>query len=97
MVSFVILGNHTEQGIANMKDLPNRLAAVREQLEADGGRMISYYTTLGAYDFVVVVEMPDAESGARMLLATAGQGNVRTTTMQAFTEDETAAIVASLP
>ncbi len=97
MASFVILGNQTDQGIANMKDLPNRLAAVREQLEAAGGRMISYYTTLGAYDFVAVVELPNAETGARMLLATAGQGNVRTTTMQAFTEEETADIVASLP
>ncbi len=96
MASFVILGNHTEQGVANIKDLPDRLAAQRQQLEAAGGRMISYYMTLGAYDFVAVVELPDAEAGARMLLATAAQGNVRTTTMQAFTEEETASILASL-
>ncbi len=97
MASFVILGNQTDQGIANMKELPNRLAAVRRQLEAAGGRIISYYMTLGAYDFVAVVELPDAETCARMLLATAAQGNVRTTTMQAFTEEETASIVESLP
>ena len=97
MASFVILGNQTDQGIASIKEVPDRLAAVRQQLEAAGGRMIVYYTTLGAYDFVAVVELPDAEAGARMLLATAAQGNVRTTTMQAFTEEETASIVASLP
>ncbi len=97
MASFVILGNHTDQGIKSMKELPNRLADQRQKLEAAGGRMIAYYTTMGAYDFVAVVELPDAAIGAGMLLATAAQGNVRTTTMQAFTEEETADIVASLP
>ncbi len=97
MASFVILGNQTEQGIASMKELPDRLVAVRQQLEAAGGRMIAYYMTMGAYDFVAVVELPDAATSAGLLLATAAQGNVRTTTMQAFTEEETASIVASLP
>ncbi len=97
MASFVILGNQTEQGIANIKGLPDRLAEQRQKLEAAGGRMIAYYMTMGAYDFVAVVELPDAAIGAGLLLDTAGQGNVRTTTMQAFTEEEAASIVASLP
>ncbi len=97
MASFVVLGNYTDQGIANMKELPNRLSAVRQQLEAAGGRLIVYYMTLGAYDFVGVVELPDADAAARWALATAAQGNIRTTTMRAFTEDEAASIVESLP
>lgn len=97
MASFVILGNQTDQGIANMKEMPNRLTAVRQQLEAAGGRLIAYYMTLGAYDFVAVVELPDADAYARWALAAAALGNVRTTTMQAFTEEETAGIIASLP
>ena len=96
MASFVLLGNQTDQGIANIKDQPNRLAAVKQQLEAAGGRLISYYLTLGVYDFVAVVELPDSEAAARMLLAQGAQGNVRTTTMRAFTEDEAEGLIASL-
>ncbi len=80
-----------------MKELPNRLGAARQQLEAAGGRLIVYYMTLGAHDFVAVVELPDADAYTRWALGTAAQGNIRTTTMRAFTEDEAASIVESLP
>lgn len=97
MPSYVVLGNYTEQGIKNMKDTPARLQAARDAIQDAGGRMICWYLTLGQYDFVSVVEFPDAETGARVLLALGAQGNIRTTTMQAFTEEEAAAIVQGLP
>ena len=40
--------------------------------------------------------MPDAETAARVLLEIGAQGNVRTTTMQAFTEEEAIGIARSL-
>ncbi len=97
MASYVILGSYTEQGIKDVKNTPQRLEAAKQAMQAAGGRMIFWYLTLGEYDFVAVAEMPDAEAGAGVLLALGAQGNVRTTTMQAFTEDEAAAIVASMP
>ncbi len=96
MPSYVMLGNYTEQGIKNMKDSPARLQAAKDAIQAAGGRMICWYLTLGQYDFVSVTEFPDAETGARVLLALGAQGNIRTTTMQAFTVEETAAIVQGL-
>ena len=96
MASFVILGNYTEQGVANIKDLPERLAAVQQAAQDAGGRMIFYYLTMGAYDFVAVVELPDAETAAGLALQTSLQGNVRTQTMRAFTEEEAASIVGGL-
>ena len=97
MASFVVLGNYTEQGIKDMKNAQSRVEAAKQAISDAGGRMIVYYMTLGEYDFVSVVELPDAESGARVLLALGAQGNVRTKTMRAFTEDETWAITGSLP
>ena len=41
--------------------------------------------------------MPDATTAARVGLGIAALGNLRTATMQAFTEDETIAITESLP
>ncbi len=97
MASFVVLGQFTEQGVKDVKDTRSRVEATKEAMRDAGGRMIFYYMTLGEYDFVVVAELPDAESAARVLLAVGARGNVRTTTMRAFTEDETWALTESLP
>ena len=97
MPSFVILGNYTDQGVKDMKNGKARLEAAKEAIQQAGGRMIFYYLTLGQYDFVSVAEFPDAETGTRILLSLGAQGNVRTTTMRAFTEEETWAIAESLP
>lgn len=97
MASYVILGSYTEQGIKDVKNVRSRVEATRQVLQDAGGRMIAFYLTFGEYDFVAVVEVPDAETGARILLAAGAEGNIRTTTMQAFTEEETWAIAESLP
>lgn len=97
MASFVILGNYTDQGIKDMKNLKSNLEAAKEAIQQAGGRMVFYYLTLGEYDFVSVAELPDATVGTTVLLAMGAQGNLRTTTMQAFTEEEAFAIVESLP
>ncbi len=97
MASFVILGSYTDQGIKDVKNTPQRLEAAKQAMQAAGGRMIFWYLTLGEYDFVTVAEVPDAEAAAGVLLAIGAQGNVRTTTMQAFTEDETWALADALP
>ena len=97
MPSFVVLGNYTDQGIKDVKNVRSRVEAAKEAIQQAGGRMIFYYLTLGEYDFVSVVEMPDAEAGAGVLLSLGARGNVRTSTMRAFTEEETWAITESLP
>ena len=96
MASYMVLGNYTDEGIRNIKDSPNRLAAVRQAVEGAGGRLIFFYLTMGQYDFVSLVEVPNDETAATLLLKVGEQGNVRTTTLKAFTEDEYQNIVASL-
>ena len=96
MPSYVVLGNYTEQGVKDMQNLGPRLAAAREQIEAAGGRLISWYLTFGPYDFVAVTEVPSVEVGAGITLALGAQGNIRTVTMQALTEEEAAAVAGGL-
>ena len=95
MPSYVVLGNYTDQGVQDMRDLGPRLAAARDLIEAAGGKLISWYLTFGPYDFVAVTEVPSLEVGAGITLALGAQGNIRTLTMQALTEDEAAAVVTS--
>jgi len=52
---------------------------------------------LGAQDAVVVYEFPDDETAASMALAQMGLGNLRTTTMRAFTEAEIPGILSKMP
>jgi uncharacterized protein with GYD domain len=96
MPSVVILGSYTEQGIQHMKDLPQRLEAAKQAMQAAGGKMISFYLTMGEYDFISVMEVPDMETGARVALQIAAQGNIRTKSMYGFTEAEAASVVSGL-
>ena len=97
MPSYVILGNYTEQGIKDVKNVRSRVEATKQVLQEAGGRLIAFYLTFGEYDFLSIVEVPNSETAARLALSVGAQGNVRTTTMQAFTEEETWAIAESLP
>ena len=51
---------------------------------------------MGAYDLVAVVEAPSDEAVAKVALALGSKGNVKTTTLRAFTEAEFRDIVGSL-
>ncbi len=53
--------------------------------------------TMGDYDLVTVVETPDDETYARLTLAVAALGNIRTKTLRAFTEEEYRRIIEGLP
>ena len=97
MPSYLSLINLTEQGIANVKDSPERVDAWKQAVEAAGGRMIFFYMTMGEYDFATLIEMPNDEAAASVLLALGARGSVRSKTMRAFTEEEYRGIVGNLP
>ncbi len=97
MPTYITLYNFTQQGVENIKEGPARLDAARAALEATGGKLIGFYLTMGQYDLVVISEGPDDETAMKLLMAIGAQGNVRSETMRAFTEDEYRELVAGLP
>jgi uncharacterized protein with GYD domain len=97
MPHYVSLINWTDQGIQNAKAAPERFAAAKPAVEAAGGKIHSIFLTMGEYDLVTISEMPNDEAYATPMLALGGQGNIRTKTLKAFTEDEFGSIVANLP
>ncbi len=97
MSTSLSLINFTEQGIRTLKDTPSRQEAAKQLLRDLGGEMKAIYLTMGAYDLVVIIEAPSDQAAARFALTIGALGNVRTTTLKAFTESEFSDIVQSLP
>jgi uncharacterized protein with GYD domain len=97
MPKYIILMNLTEQGVKDIKDAPARVAAVEKALEAAGGKMLGFYTTMGQYDYVAVTEGPSDEMAMLQLIGLGMAGRVRTTTLKAFTLEEFSAILKKLP
>ena len=97
MARYISLIHYTEKGIANIKDSPSRLGAARKAFKAAGAEIKDFYLVMGQYDIVVITEAPDDETVAKVSLALGAQGNIRTETLRAFSEDEYRKIVAAMP
>jgi uncharacterized protein with GYD domain len=97
MPRYVVLIDWTEQGVRSFKDSVDRYEAATGQLEALGVRFADIYWTLGSHDLVGLIDAADDESLAAGLLAVAGAGNIRTTTLRAFTRDEMRGVIDRAP
>ena len=96
MPTYISLLNWTDQGIRNVKGSPKRLDAVKKSLKELGGEVKAFYMTQGTFDLVLISEVPNDEVLAKFLLKAGSAGNVRTTTLKAYTETEYRNIMASL-
>ncbi len=97
MSTYIMLINYTDQGIRNIKDSPKRADAARELARTCGAEMKDLYLTMGGYDLVVTVDAPNDDTMAKFALAVGSAGNVRSTTLKAFTEEEYRGIIEALP
>jgi len=94
MPTYISLINWTEKGVAEFRDSVDRAEAGKALAGKFGGALKEIYWTLGSYDVVAISEAPDDESATAFALTLAAQGNVRTTTMRAFSGDEMRSIIA---
>lgn len=67
---------------------PDRILEVNKEIEQFGARIISQYWTLGAFDFVNIVEAPDNESIARLSLSLGSRGTIEITSLPAMLSTE---------
>ena len=92
---YIMLIRWTEQGIRNAKDTTRRADAAKREAESIGGKFTIYWT-FGEYDAVAILETPNDEAAMEFGLKVGSLGNVRTTTLRAFTEEEIAKIIGKL-
>lgn len=97
MATYITMYKVTEQGAKNLKDAPKRIEDGIKSWEAAGGKMIGFYATLGEYDYISISEHPDEKAATTFILGLNVLGNVKTTTLRAFTTEEFAGMLKKLP
>ena len=96
MAMYLMLLNWTDQGIRNIKESPKRMDAAKKLAKDFGGEITTVYMTQGNFDLALVAEMPNDEKTASFVLKLGSLGNVRTTTLKAYSEDDYRKITGGL-
>jgi uncharacterized protein with GYD domain len=97
MPTYIGLYKLTDQGIKDIKSAPARVEEAVKAAQAMGGKALAVYTVMGEYDYVTIGEFPSDEVAMTFSLALGSRGNVRTTSLRAFTKEEFAEMVKKLP
>lgn len=88
MSTYVMLTNLTPEGVRTLKNNPNRVGEVNKEVEAIGVKVLAQYATLGAYDFVTIVEAPDDKTMAKVSVELGSRGTMTSQTMAAMPAEE---------
>jgi uncharacterized protein with GYD domain len=96
MATYIVLASFTDQGIKNVKETIGRAEAFKEMAKKCGVTVKDLYWTLGATDVAAICEGPDDESATALALSVASRGNVRSTTMRAFSFGEMQKIIGKI-
>jgi uncharacterized protein with GYD domain len=94
MGTYISLLNWTDQGIKNYKDTVARAKGAEEAMAKAGVTMKAIYWTVGQCDIVAITEAPDEETATAFLLALGAEGNVRSSTLRAFSAEEMERIIS---
>ena len=97
MPTYIRLMKLTDQGSKDIKNAPAQIEEGIKLSEKMGGKAIGVYMVMGEYDFVTIGELPSDEASAAFALAISAKGNVKVTTLKAFTAKEIPAILNMLP
>jgi uncharacterized protein with GYD domain len=88
MTTYVMLSTLGPDGWETLRQNPDRVTAVRDEVEALGLRVVAQYALMGQYDFLNIIEAPDEQTMAKAAIMLAARGTMRTTTMQAINVDD---------
>jgi uncharacterized protein with GYD domain len=88
MPTYILLSKLTPQGVQTLRSNPDRLREVNRDVEELGARVLHQWATLGPYDFVNVVEAPDAATIARVSVALGARGSASFDTLSALSIEE---------
>jgi len=93
LANFILLTSLTSDGVKTIKNNPARIKEVNSEMEQIGLKVLHQWATLGQYDFISVIEAPDAET---MIKASVELGSRGTTTNHTLTAIDATAFAENL-
>jgi len=81
MPTYLMLSTLSEQGMQTLRANPDRVREVNRDVEELGAKVVHQWFVLGPYDFVNIVEAPDAKTVAKVALSLGARGS---TDLQSF-------------
>ena len=93
MPRYVVLYRFTEQGAKGIRGTVERARQTREEQEKRGFKVQALLWTQGPYDLLAIVDAPTEEAMMGGMVNIVSAGNVTSTTMRAFDEQEMAKVL----
>jgi uncharacterized protein with GYD domain len=90
MATFVMLTNLTADGVKTLKNNPSRVTEVNREVEQLGVKVKDQWAVLGQFDFVTVIEAPDAETMAKVSVELGSRGTMTSQTLSAIPAEKLA-------
>jgi uncharacterized protein with GYD domain len=94
-MKYIVLGKCTDHGRKTTKDVKKRIETAQNLVNEQNGSM-SLCFTMGEYDFVAIVDMPNEEGMVKVRMTLNIMNNVITETLKAWTDSEFVKIVSEL-
>ena len=93
MPTYVMLSTLTPEGVQTIKNNPQRIREVNQEIEQLGATVKAQWATLGHFDFINIVEADGDAAMARVSLELGSRGTARYETLAAIPIDD---FIASL-
>jgi uncharacterized protein with GYD domain len=90
MAKFLVQATYSAEGLKGLQQqkASGREDAVRRAVEALGGKLEHMYFSLGDYDVLLIVDLPDIVAGTALAVAASASGSVRTRTTPLLSVEE---------
>ena len=88
MPTYILLSSLNPGGLETLKERPDRLREVNQEIERMGGHVKDQYAVLGPFDFVTILEAPDNATVAKISVGMGARGTVRIQSLPATPVEE---------
>jgi uncharacterized protein with GYD domain len=90
MAKYLFQASYAAEGIKGLEEdkASGRKAALSKAVETLGGKLEALYLAFGAYDWVILADLPDNASTTAFSLAVSGSGLLRVTTTSLVSVEE---------
>jgi uncharacterized protein with GYD domain len=85
---YCLLTTLTSEGRRSLKKNPGRIWEVNKEVERMGAKIVFQYKTLGPYDFVNILEAPNANVVSRVIIEICSRGTLEPMLMGALTVED---------